>query len=208
MYYTIYKVTNNINGKHYIGKHQTEDLDDGYMGSGNLIKRAIKKHGWENLTKEILHVFQTESEMNAKEKELVIVSEESYNLCEGGRGGFGYVNANGMNINIKFRKVAGQKSGRIHADKMGSDPQYRKVVVDRFLAAIVDANKSTFTGKRHSDETKRIIGEKNKKFSGCDHPHYGSMWITNGIINKKIKKTDPIEIGYRRGRIDGNKKRN
>lgn len=61
------------NGKTYTGKHQTDNLDDGYMGSGKLIRRAIAKYGAENFTKEILHAFENEEEMNAKEKELVIV---------------------------------------------------------------------------------------------------------------------------------------
>ena len=94
MYYIIYKITNTLNGKYYIGKHQTTDLNDGYLGSGKLLKRAIEKYGVEHFTKEILHIFDNEVEMNAKEKELVVICEESYNLCPGGRGGFGYINAN------------------------------------------------------------------------------------------------------------------
>ena len=89
MFYTIYKITNNLNGKFYVGKHQTKDLNDGYMGSGKLLKRAITKYGIGNFQKEILHVFHTEQEMNDKEKELVSLNEMSYNLCPGGKGGFG-----------------------------------------------------------------------------------------------------------------------
>ena len=86
MYFTVYKITNNINGKFYIGKHQTTDLNDGYMGSGKLLLQAISKYGKENFTKEILFIFETEEEMNTKEKELVVINEKSYNLCDGGNG--------------------------------------------------------------------------------------------------------------------------
>ena len=99
-HFTVYKITNLVNGKVYIGKHQTKYLDDNYMGSGKLIKAAIKKYGLENFKKEILHVFETEDEMNKKEAELVteefIASGISYNLCSGGNGGFGYINTNGL----------------------------------------------------------------------------------------------------------------
>ena len=97
MKYTIYKVTNTLNGKIYIGKHQTKDLNDGYMGSGKYLKRAIQKHGIENFIKEILYIFNTEAEMNAREAELVseefCLREDTYNICVGGHGGFSYVNS-------------------------------------------------------------------------------------------------------------------
>lgn len=98
MFFLIYKITNNVNGKVYIGKHQTNDIADGYMGSGKLIRQAIEKYGSENFEKEILFEFSTEEEMNSKEAELVTEEfcnrEDTYNLCPGGHGGFGYINSN------------------------------------------------------------------------------------------------------------------
>ena len=73
MYYTIYKVTNKLNGKFYIGKHQTKKVDDAYYGSGKAIKEAIQKYGVENFYKEVLFIFDTEDDMNNKEKELITI---------------------------------------------------------------------------------------------------------------------------------------
>lgn len=91
MKYTIYKITNKINGKIYIGKHQTDNPNDDYYGSGKAIKEAIKKYGKENFIKEILYIFDTEEEMNVKERKLIteefIKREDTYNLGIGGEGG-------------------------------------------------------------------------------------------------------------------------
>jgi mRNA-degrading endonuclease RelE of RelBE toxin-antitoxin system len=91
MFYTIYMVTNTINDKIYIGKHQTNKVDDDYYGSGKGIIAAIKKYGKENFRKTVLHIFDTEEEMNNKEKELVteefLSRMDTYNAGVGGEGG-------------------------------------------------------------------------------------------------------------------------
>lgn len=90
VYNYFYKITNNINNKFYYGVHCTNNLNDGYMGSGVLINKAYKKYGKENFTKEIIKYFNTWED--AYEYEAQIVTEElvkdhqCYNLKPGGAG--------------------------------------------------------------------------------------------------------------------------
>ncbi len=92
-HYLIYKIQNIINDKYYIGQHKTTNIYDSYMGSGFLIKNAIKKYGPTNFIKIILFDFDNFEDMNNKEKELVPLSAcypnnpLSYNLKEGGFSG-------------------------------------------------------------------------------------------------------------------------
>lgn len=87
-YHYLYKITNILNDRYYIGVHNTDDLDDGYLGSGIAILNAIKKYGKENFKKEILKFFDTADE--AFEYESKIVNEDlikdpmSYNMQLGG----------------------------------------------------------------------------------------------------------------------------
>jgi len=205
MLYTIYKITNRINGKIYIGKHQTKDLNDGYMGSGKLLKSAIKKHGLENFSKEYIFVFDNEADMNAKEAEIVteqfVENDTNYNLCPGGKGGWGYVNEFFLTRNDRInagRIGQAASPGRIHERE-----DYREIL-KKASKARVSCGKpfDTFKGKTHTEETKQKISLANSKSqSGSKNSQFGTMWITNGHENKKIKKNNDIILeGWYKGR--------
>ena len=89
--YIVYKTTNLINGRYYIGKHKTTNLNDSYLGSGTVIKEAIRHYGIANFSREILAVFENEADAFSFEALLVtdsVVSDPlSYNLSTGGSGG-------------------------------------------------------------------------------------------------------------------------
>lgn len=211
MFFTVYKITNNINGKYYIGKHQTKDLNDGYMGSGKLLKRAFTKYGVENFTKEILHIFETENEMNIKEKELVIISEQTYNLNEGGSGGFSFINRNGMNNK--------DRTPESHKKRIKKLSEYRKKKCQEedektFMRKLSEKGHETlrqkyplgiWKGKKHSQETiEKMKASSIGKQSGEKNSQYGTCWMNDGKENKKVMKSDLdkwLQLGYTKGRI-------
>jgi len=167
------------------------------------LKIAIKKYGIENFTKEILHIFDSEEEMNNKEKELVILEESSYNICFGGKGGWGYVNQTGLCNTSLGRKNADKVLFELYnVDNAGQLPQSRKVNSEKFKRFNREGKIKPFnwTGKNHSEETKRKIGIANSKLKGTKNSQYGTFWITNGLENKKLKNNEYIPDGWICGR--------
>ncbi len=91
-YNYIYLIRNNANRKIYIGQHITDDLNDGYMGSGKLLRKAIKKYGIENFTKEYLAFCDSKDTLNWLEKYYIKKYHSQdinvgYNMTSGGDGG-------------------------------------------------------------------------------------------------------------------------
>ena len=201
MFYTVYKITNLVNNKIYIGVHKTSDLEDDYMGSGLLIRKSIEKYGLENFKKEYISIFDNAEDMFNMESELVneefIKREDTYNLKNGGNGGW-------------FTSIEKLKLGRINANKNGALIQAKKALEKLFENPIWVKNKSekflktmnekygdnafkTFEGKNHTEETKKRIGEANSKHqTGEGNSQFGTMWIHNIELkeNKKIKKEE------------------
>ena len=89
-YHIIYKTTNIVNNKIYIGLHSTNKLNDGYIGSGKILKKAIKKYGKDKFVREILYLFRTRDEARKMEASIVTTEfcnrKDTYNLIEGGSG--------------------------------------------------------------------------------------------------------------------------
>lgn len=86
----IYKITNTVNGRWYIGKHN--GTNPNYMGSGKLLKQAYEKYGQENFIKEVLESCLSDDELNLREQHWILTTNAtadpmSYNLAEGGSGG-------------------------------------------------------------------------------------------------------------------------
>lgn len=216
MFYTIYKITNLVNRKYYIGKHQTKNLDDGYMGSGKLLKLAISKYGISNFKKEILHIFDTEHEMNAKEKELVVVNESTYNLNEGGKGGFSHINSTMTGKQKKIDRAIEKWQTLYKTDPewrdrkrdimktVNSDPERRKKISTTKKAYFAN-NPGFFNGQKHTPETITRLKETRKGTGqGEANSQFATCWVTNELINYKIKCDELnnwLSNGFRKGRV-------
>lgn len=87
-YHYFYRIENIINGKYYYGIHSTNNLDDGYMGSGRNLKRDYKIYGKENFVKTIIKYFQSRELASEYESEMVsetcVLDENCYNMKIGG----------------------------------------------------------------------------------------------------------------------------
>lgn len=143
-YNILYKTTCLITKNFYIGAHSTNNLSDGYLGSGLHIKRSIKKYGKQNHIFEIIEFFESKKLLMDKEKEIVDIvlleNEKCMNICFGGSGG----------------DIVNRNSERY------------------------------FSYKKNMSE----------KYKGKTHYHYGSIWITNGNKNNRIKKDTIIPEGW------------
>jgi len=173
MFYYIYKITNLIDGKIYIGVHKTKDMNDGYMGSGKIIKNAINKYGKSNFKKEIIETFSCSEDMYLREKEIVtddfLAREDTYNLRRGGTGGFDYLNKTGLALRTGC--VLSEESRlKISKSKTGSKhTEYTKKILseNNGMKNSEEARKKVsdaLTGKEKTDEHKQKISEAIKKW--------------------------------------------
>jgi hypothetical protein len=112
--YTVYKITNLLNGKYYIGVHKTMNPNDSYMGSGKAIKQAIEIHGKQNFKKEIILITENKNTAYSLEKDLTVEFNDrnNYNMKLGGVGGFSKENSKKGYIAANFSKELLSKNGK------------------------------------------------------------------------------------------------
>ena len=93
MHHYLYETVNKVNGKYYVGIHSTNDLNDGYLGSGSTFKNALKRHGRKNFEKRIFCFLPTKKAALKLEAELVVDPSKNrmcYNVAPGGLTGMAH----------------------------------------------------------------------------------------------------------------------
>lgn len=209
-YHLIYKTTNLLSGKYYLGMHSTDNLNDGYMGSGKRLKYSINKYGKENHKVEILEFIETRELLVEREKEIVTLNElakiKCINLRVGGDGGF-----SSEEHKNNFTKAGNEA----YAFKLKNDKllliehlvRFKKIKDKARLEGKISKIYEYYdwTDKEHSEETKQLMSDiRLGTGTGETNSQYGTCWITKDNENKKINKEDLdkwINEGWVKGRI-------
>lgn len=172
IYNYVYKITNLINGKFYYGIHSTDNLNDGYFGSGKLLRKSIKKYGKENFIKENIVYYTTRREASDYEKRIVTIdmvqSDMCYNLVTGG-------DIYDSTIGYKHAQSTKDIISRKNKGKQGSFLGKRHKESSKKLMSEASKRQTKVKGRICSDDTKNKISQANKgKLSGDKNPTYGT----------------------------------
>jgi group I intron endonuclease len=162
----IYKTVNVLNGKFYIGQDSKNNPE--YLGSGTLLKRAIKKYGEENFIKETVEVCFTKEELNEREKYWIKetkAQEIGYNIAEGGQGGNTYDEETKQRVSqfftgkyvspetIEKRRQTREKRKQENPDRYNQTEERKKAIGD------------FHRGKEISEEQRQKNSERMKNFT-------------------------------------------
>lgn len=189
----IYKTTNLINGKFYVGKDERNKPS--YLGSGIKLNRAIRKYGRENFVKEVIEVCSTKEELNEREKYWIKetkAQELGYNIADGGWGG------NTISEENKERILNGFKGGKhtpetrerirkTREEKKKQNPDaYKMSKENRELMSKVHK------GKVHTEEWKRNHSEKMKELYHSGDASQFEKFIENQKGKNKRGENNPM----------------
>lgn len=181
----VYITTNKINGKQYVGSH-SGDISDGYLGSGKILKYAIKKYGRENFERKIIRECLPEENLILEEKYIKkykTLDPNGYNISETG----GYLIYT-EDLKNKLSKSRKKHSGPNKGKKFSEETR-------------IKMSNSAKIRKRYplSEETKQKIKEGNlgKKISEITRKR-----ISNSLTGRKLSEEAKIKVSnFQRGRI-------
>lgn len=186
----IYKITNNTNGKIYIGQHKSNTLDETYWGSGILLKQAINKEGINNFSREILEWCDSKERLNQQEiywifKLNSMNPDIGYNLTKGGGG------APGAKLSDETKvKISQSKTGKKHSQE--SIEKMCKTIREKGLHK---GSKNGHYGKRFTQEQKQHFSEIYKKsqgvknsprFKGHSHSEESKRRISESVKKRRF----------------------
>lgn len=218
-YHFIYKTTCQVNGKYYYGMHSTDDLEDGYIGSGTRLWHSIKKYGRENFKIEILEFCSDRESLKKREAELitedVLAEPMCMNLKLGGEGGWEFCNKGGKPLHLT--EDIQKRGGDSFSKKMKFDKEFKHKFCKNLSKFMIDLHSKkklktwgdncNWTDKHHSNETKKKISESQKgKQSGIKNSQHNTCWVYHLELKicKKIQSTE-IETYLDKGYIKGRK---
>lgn len=219
-YHYIYQTKNLINDKTYIGRHSTNNLNDGYVGSGTMLKRAINKYGKENFVCIPMCYFDTYEEAVEEEKFLVTLEyckdPNNYNIVQGGLNPIMY----GEN-NPSWKGKGGVKYiKKGHNYKIGKDnPNYGKTITEeQKLKTIISKKKKgllngVIVSGIHFDSVRECgrnynISESTVD-SRCVSPHFKN-WSYSNQEHQRIREEiyyDKVSRRHARKRLKTEKNR-
>jgi len=154
-YIFTYITTNIVNGKQYIGMHITNDYNDGYLGSGKALKKALSKYGNDNFTREIINFYHDEFSAHSDEEKFIqeynTISPNGYNISPTG----------GSHSGGKLSEETKQKISRL---AIGRTPSEESKIKNRL------AHLGRINGP-HSEETRRKISIANTGKKKEYRPH-------------------------------------
>ena len=170
----IYKTTNLLNENYYIGMHSTDNLEDGYVGSGTYLWRSIKRHGKENHSIEILEFLDDRESLKSRERELVNEETLTDLMC----------------MNLRIGGEGWNSSEAAKAGCIGNRSEKRLKNI-QYLKNLSDLAKKTNRIREYSQQGADAAKVVNSTL----------MWITDEVNSIKIKKIDIVPDGWRKGRV-------
>jgi len=171
------------------------------MGSGKALKNSISKNGVENFKKDILEFFDNEEDMFSREIEYVseefVLREDTYNLKAGGSGGFSIENCS------KGGDIAGKKT---YDQKIAAFSEEGRENLKKYLISEDNLNLLRRNSEKiaKSEEIRKKIKSKFEQIKHSqkeNNSQFGTIWITNGKQNKKLKKGENFPENWKKGRV-------